>query len=79
MPEHKLGRQIEDEKVRLRAIVYVDYEADPKHYGTNDPVKMAALDTDNFKAEGGNLGVFFDDDQLEIVVMPRRADASNAA
>lgn len=56
-------------KVKLRAVVYVDYEADPRDYGSDDPVQMAAV------AHDGNLGVFFDGAEVEVVVMPRRTEA----
>lgn len=35
-------------KVRLRLTIVVDYEADPDHYETDDPVKMAEVDRENF-------------------------------
>lgn len=54
--------------VRLRVVTYCDYDADPRHYKTDDPVKMAAIDTENFIANDANLGVFFDD--VKVVVVP---------
>lgn len=58
---------------KLRVVAYAEYEARPGDYGTDDPVAMAAIDTVNFRAESGNLGVFFDD--VEVVVMPILSEA----
>jgi hypothetical protein len=58
-------------KVSLRVVAYIDYEADPAHYGTDDPVQMAAVDTANFA--DGNLGVFFDG--VTVVVMPLEVES----
>lgn len=33
-------------KVRMRATWVVEYDADPQYYGTDDPVKMAAIDAE---------------------------------
>jgi hypothetical protein len=32
------------EKIRLRILVAVEYDADPENYGTSDPAAMLAID-----------------------------------
>jgi hypothetical protein len=42
-------------KVRLRATLTVDYEANTEDYGTDDPLEMAAIDQKSFREDLGAL------------------------
>lgn len=41
--------------VRLRASLIVEYEANPKDYGTSDPKAMAKIDADNCNDDIGTF------------------------
>lgn len=53
--------------VRLRASLIVEYEADPKDYGTSDPVEMAKIDADNCNDDIGTfLNISGADSELRV-------------
>lgn len=39
------------DKVKLRATLTWEYEADPEHYDSTDPAEMASIDKTSFLAE----------------------------
>lgn len=53
-------------KLRLRIIM--EYEADPAHYDTGDPIKMAQIDEDNYNADPGSMYSILDASEYQIIV-----------
>lgn len=50
--------------MKLRAIVTLEYEANPDHYGTDDPQKMVELDT----GPNGDLAALLQDAESCTIV-----------
>jgi hypothetical protein len=47
------------ERVRLRTTIVLEYDADPKDYGTDDPEQMVRLDQENWDDDPISLFEFF--------------------
>lgn len=62
------------DSVKLRLYVILDYEADPRNYGTDDPYEMARIDYRNFMEEKMGLEDFFilckEDDRVHVAIEP---------
>ncbi len=58
------------EKIKLRLTVTMEYEADPEYYGTDDPVKMAAIDQTNFFEYPRSLYEQLSEDGINVKVEP---------
>jgi len=61
-------------KVRLKCIVTVEYDAFPENYGTDDPLEMASVDEENFLDDPNSLYEFLEyrmeDEDFTIKVEP---------
>ena len=69
----------DNKTVTLRLTATVTYPAQPQYYGTDDPVKMAAIDKENLEANPYELYAFFDasdEDNVQIEVVPINDDTS---
>lgn len=49
------------EKVKLQFTLVVEYEADPDHYGTSDPMEMASIDQESYDS-----GMMSPDDFVDL-------------
>ena len=60
--------------MRFKLIVTVEYDADPIHYGTDDPQKMCEIDLENFKNSPEHLIEFIDTEnaKMEITCVQRK-------
>ena len=48
-----------DKRVKLKLTLTVEYEANPKHYGTKIPEEMAKIDEKNFSYNPYDIEIFF--------------------
>jgi hypothetical protein len=56
--------------MRLKATIIIAYEADPKRYGTNDPLEMAKIDEANLLSDLVSSGLAEDCDISSVFVEP---------
>ena len=53
-------------KLRLRIIA--EYDANPEHYGTDDPVKMAEIDISNLSNNPEDIASFLERNGYHIII-----------
>jgi hypothetical protein len=49
--------------------VSFDYEANPAHYGTEDPAKMAEIDLENIQCGSSDINDLFDEKALDNITI----------
>lgn len=58
---------VASDKIRLRVVVTYEYDADPKNYGSTDPLVMADIDANNYKNDPTMLMC---EDEMTVEVFP---------
>lgn len=59
--------------VRLKGKITLEfeYDANPEHYNTSDPVQMAAIDVENWKVyPEEEFASFLEDNELQVEIKP---------
>ena len=54
--------------MKLRLQIIMEYEADPADYGTDDPIKMAEIDQENFAYDLGSMFPLLEVREYTVIV-----------
>lgn len=54
--------------MKLRLTVVTEYEANPVHYGTDDPVKAAGIDLEGFKEDPVSIAALIEEHPLSTTI-----------